>query len=63
MVPDSKIFVVFYLLASLIQVRMTIAVSEQHSVVGQPARFVLVGEGGGSRTPILQESTCSGPRA
>lgn len=33
LVPNSKIFVVFYLLASLIQVRITIAISEQHSVV------------------------------
>ena len=35
MVPNSKIFVVFYLLASLTQVRMVIAVSKQHSVVSQ----------------------------
>lgn len=40
LVPNSKIFVVFYLLASLIQVSMTLAVSKQHSVVRQPVRFV-----------------------
>lgn len=38
-VPNSKTFVVFYLLAGLIQVRATVAAAKQHSVLRQPASF------------------------
>lgn len=40
LVPNSKTFVVFYLLAGLIQVRTTVAAAKQHSGVRQPASFV-----------------------
>ncbi|XP_070432499.1 solute carrier family 41 member 3 isoform X4 [Equus przewalskii] len=40
-VPNSKTFVVFYLLAGLIQVKMTAAAAKQHSLVCQPAGSVL----------------------
>lgn len=39
-VPNSKTFVVFYLLAGLIQVKMTAAAAKQHSLVCQPAGSV-----------------------
>lgn len=39
-VPNSKTFVVFYLLAGLIQVRTIVAAAKQHPVFNQPARFV-----------------------
>lgn len=39
-VPNSKTFVVFYLLAGLIQVRTTVAAAKQHSGVRQPAGCV-----------------------
>lgn len=76
LVPNSKIFVALYLLASLIQVRMTMAVSKQRSVVSPPVRFVslswercwevkfrgrFLDMAGYSR--IFPESTCSSPRA
>lgn len=39
-VPNSKTFVVFYLLAGLIQVRTSVIAAKQHSVVEQPASFL-----------------------
>ncbi|XP_022377295.1 solute carrier family 41 member 3 isoform X3 [Enhydra lutris kenyoni] len=74
LVPNSKIFVVFYLLASLIQVRMIIAVSKQHSLVSQQDLSPCPGnDAGGDKVGvswtwlgtalIFQESTCSSTKA
>lgn len=61
-VPNSKIFVAFYLLAGLIQVRTMVAAAKEHSVVvpcpGRDAEKVELGVLDMQGTvPILQESS------